>query len=150
VQEQARGANLLAIEADVADSKNRFANLVRPVAAGAVRPQHFHPAPRDEARMSGIEILFHPRGARCLTAERTGEIISLFPGLSWPIAFSGPQLGQRRLVRADRSFRQAPRPLSSRRDRLTAQRPPRLLGTVEPLQGFIQSRRHLVLAHIEQ
>src|SRR6266478_2050276 len=55
-----------------------------------------------------------------------GEITSFFPGLAWPIPFSGPQLGQRRLARADRSFRQAPRPLSSRWDQSTAQLPPAL------------------------
>jgi len=54
-----------------------------------------------------------------------GEIISFFP-LAWPIPFSGPQLGQRRPGRADRSFRKAPRPLSSRWDRSTAQLPPAL------------------------
>src|SRR5260370_42384584 len=67
-----------------------------------------------------------PRDDCRLTEKRKGEIISFFPGLAWPTLFSGPQLGQRRLARADRSFVQAPKPLSSRRDRSTAQPPPAL------------------------
>ena len=54
------------------------------------------------------------------------EITNFIPALAWPTPFSGPQLGQRRLGRADRSLRQAPRPLSSRWDRSTAQLPPAL------------------------
>jgi hypothetical protein len=55
-----------------------------------------------------------------------GEITNFVPALAWPTPFSGPQLGHRRLGRADRSLRQAPRPLSSRWDRSTAQLPPAL------------------------
>src|ERR1700756_3900809 len=73
-------------------------------------------------------ILFDlPRRGRCLAEKRTGGIISFFPGLAWPTLFSGPQLGQRRRGRAVRSFRQAPRPPSSRQDRSTAQLPPTLV-----------------------
>src|ERR1700756_1394284 len=74
-------------------------------------------------------ILFDlPRRGRCLAEKRTGGIISFFPGLAWPTLFSGPQLGQRRRGRAVRSFRQAPRPLSSRQDLSTPQLPPALVG----------------------
>ena len=68
-----------------------------------------------------------PKRGCCLAEKRTGGIISFFPGLAWPTLFSGPQLGQRRRGRAVRSFRQAPRPLSSRQDRSTAQLPPALV-----------------------
>src|SRR5260370_20387939 len=67
-----------------------------------------------------------PRDDCRLTEKRKGEIISFFPGLARPTPFSGPQLGQRPLARADRSFVQAPKPLSSRRDRSTAHPPPPL------------------------
>ena len=53
-----------------------------------------------------------------------GVITSFVRGLSSPTSFPGAQAGLQRLGRADRSFRQAPRPLSLRQDRSIAQLPP--------------------------
>jgi hypothetical protein len=84
-----------------------------------------------------------------LTGERTREITGFLTDLSWPTPFAVPQWcsgGSREPIEVLGKLQDCfPRAGISQ---LTSHLP-RLLGTVEPLQGFIQNRRHLILPHIE-